>query len=121
MHLQRLSNGEHGPENLRRYPCFLHSVCVKFARKQNGCLLSADILRRTPMLCGLWILLSMVCRSGGNAAKYHQDAPSDPREIHRRAPASYDFLEGNLLISVIIFFLIESLIFPFLDSFPSLS
>ena len=87
MHLQRLSNGEHGPENLRRCPCFLHSVCVKFARKQNGCLLSADILRRTPMLCALWVLLSMLCRSGGNGAKFHQDARSDPREIHRRAPA----------------------------------
>ena len=94
MHLQRLPNGEHGPEKLRRYPCFFPSVLVKFALKQNGCFLSADILRRTPMLCALWFLLSMLCRSGGNGAQFHQDARSDPREIHRRAPAPYDFLGG---------------------------
>ena len=47
------------------------------------------------MLCALWVLLSMLCRSGGNGAKFHQDARSDPREIHRRAPAPYDFLGGT--------------------------
>ena len=26
------------------------------------------------MLCALWVLLSMLCRSGGNGAKFHQDA-----------------------------------------------
>lgn len=31
VHLQRLSNGEHRPENLRRRPRFLPSVCGKFA------------------------------------------------------------------------------------------
>jgi len=47
------------------------------------------------MLCALWVLLSMLCASGGNGAKFHQDAQSDPREIHRRAPAPYDFLGGT--------------------------
>ena len=46
------------------------------------------------MLCALQVFLNMLYKSGGNGAKLHQGARSDPRENHRRAPTPCDFWGG---------------------------
>eukprot|EP00959_Pyramimonas_sp_CCMP1952_P275946 5767688-Pyramimonas_sp.AAC.1 len=43
--------------------------------------------------CG--VIRAFFIRSGGDGATFHQDARSDPREIHSRAPAPQDFLGGT--------------------------